>query len=429
MRDIHDTGRGRQAIFRGWIVVAACFAVLFLAFGSTYAFGIFFESLQREFRADRGSISLVFSVAGFLYFALGALSGRIADRIGPRRVVVFGIIVVGAGLILASQAETLWQVFVSYGLGIGIGVGFAYVPAVGVVQRWFVRRRGLASGVAVTGIGLGTLCVPPFAALLIEWDGWRTAYLVLGVVVLSLGGIAAMLIDDSPARHGLLPDGDLAPDTEAGPGEKTAATPSRPPDTGISLAQALRSRPFWMLYASAFMASLGIFIPFVHLVPYAQDAGLTKSTGVMLFAMIGAGSTAGRFLFGGLADRLGRRRFLACLYVGIAAMFLWWLIATSIWELVVFSLIFGACYGGFVALAPAVTADYFDGKDVIGVIGILYTSVAVGTLAGPTLAGVAFDLWQSYTLPILVASATSLAAAAIVLLAEEPARWRRRAQA
>ena len=184
-----------------------------------------------------------------------------------------------------------------------------------------------------------------------------------------------------------------------------------------------------MLYAAAFMASLGIFIPFVHLVPYAQDSGLSKSTGVMLFAMIGAGSTAGRFLFGGLADRLGRRRFLACLYVGIAAMFLWWLIATSVWELVVFSLIFGACYGGFVALAPAVTADYFDGKDVIGVIGILYTSVAVGTLAGPTLAGVAFDLWQSYTLPILAASATSLAAAAIMLLAEEPAAWRRRAQA
>lgn len=429
MRESHETGQGRPTVFHGWIVVAACFAVLFLVFGTAYTFGIFFESLQREFKADRGSVSLVFSVAGFLYFALGALSGWIADRIGPRRVVLFGIVAVGAGLLLASQAETLRQVFVAYGLGVGIGVGFAYVPAVGAVQRWFVRRRGLASGVAVTGIGLGTLCVPLLAAVLIDWGGWRGAYLVLGMAVLILGGAAAILIDDLPSRRGLQPDGDAAPNAEGGPGENAAATLTRPADSGVSLARALRSRPFWMLYAAAFMVSLGLFIPFVHLVPYAQDAGLTKATGATLFAMIGVGSTAGRFLFGGLADRLGRRRFLACLYVGIAAMFLWWYFATSTLALVVYALAFGACYGGFVALAPAVTADYFDGKDVIGIIGVLYTSVAVGTLTGPTLAGVAFDMWQSYDLPILAAAAASLAAAAFVLLAEEPAPWRRRAMA
>ncbi len=429
MREIHDSGQRRPTVFHGWIVVAASFVVLFLGFGSAYSFGMFFESLQREFRADRGSISLMFSVSGFLYFALGALSGRIADRLGPRRVVIFGIAVTGAGLLLASQAETLRQVFAAYALGVGIGIGFVYVPAVGVVQRWFVRRRGLASGIAVTGIGLGTLCVPPLAAALIDWGGWRGAYLVLGIMVLVGGGTAALLIDDSPDRRGLLPDGDVASDTERRLGAEIAATPAGPADAGIGLAQALRSRPFWMLYAAVFLVSLGLFLPFVHLVPYAQDSGLSKSTGVMLFAMIGVGSTAGRFLFGGLADRLGRRRFLAVLYVGIAAMLLWWPIATSTVELVVFALVFGACYGGFVALAPAVSADYFDGKDMIGILGILYSSVAVGILAGPFLAGVAFDLWQSYELPILAVSAASLAAAVIVLLAEDPAHWRGRAQA
>lgn len=414
------SGSKRPAPFYGWIVVGAVFAVLFLAFGSAYAFGMFFESLQREFRADRASVSLVFSIAGFLYFTLGAASGRIADRVGPRRVVVFGVAVLGLGLILASQAATLVQVFVAYGLGVGIGVGFAYVPAIGAVQRWFEARRGFATGIAVTGIGLGTLCVPPVAAALIGWVGWRGAYLALGGAVLLFGIVAALLIETSPAGRGLLPDGAPVP------ADDSDAERPAPGGLDVSLAQAMRARPFWMLYAGSALVSLGLFIPFVHLVPYAMDAGFSRATAASLFAMIGVGSTAGRFLLGGIADRLGRRRVLAGLFAGLAVTFLWWYASEGVWGLGLFALAFGACYGGFVALAPAVTADYFFGKDVIGVLGVLYTSVAVGTLAGPTLAGLAFDQWQSYDLPILAAAGLSLAAALCVLSLEEPESWRRR---
>ncbi len=200
----------------------------------------------------------------------------------------------------------------------------------------------------------------------------------------------------------------------------------QPAAAGVDFAMALRARPFGMLYAGSFLVSLGIFIPFVHLVPYARDAGLSKETGVIMFALVGLGSTAGRFVLGGVADRVGRRRTLAALFAGMGIMLLWWAVSSGPWALGAFALVFGTCYGGFVALAPAVTADYFDGKDVIGIIGVLYTSVAVGTLTGPTLAGVAFDLWQSYTVPIVVAALVALLAAACVALAEEPAEWRRR---
>src|SRR6202453_3492483 len=170
----------RPPLFYGWGVLAAGFGGTFVGFGGAYSFSAFFESLQNEFAASRGSVSLVFSLAGFLYFGLGFVSGPLADRWGARSMAVLGMLLLGVGLALASAAHSLNQVYADYGLGVGLGVGFSYVPVVGAVQRWFVKQRGLASGLAVSGIGVGTLVMPPMAAFLIEAFGWRTAYLVLG---------------------------------------------------------------------------------------------------------------------------------------------------------------------------------------------------------------------------------------------------------
>src|SRR5438105_3233768 len=151
-------------IFRGWFVVAAAFVITFVGFGCAYTFSAFVESLQRDFVALRGSVSLVFSLAGFLYFGLGIVSGPLADRWGSRRLAVIGMILTGVGLALAGAARSLTEVYVAYSLGVGLGVGCSYVPVLGAVQRWFARRRGFASGLAVSGIGLGTLAMPPLAA-------------------------------------------------------------------------------------------------------------------------------------------------------------------------------------------------------------------------------------------------------------------------
>jgi MFS family permease len=198
----------RRRAFYGWFVVAAAFAVTFVGFGSAYAFSAFIDSLQKDFAASRGSISLVFSLAGFLYFALGVVTGPLADRLGARRLVVIGMVLTAVGLALASVARTLGEVYLAYGLGVGLGIGCSYVPAVGAVQRWFLRRRGFASGIAVSGIGVGTLAVPPLAALLIAVVGWRNAYLALAGLVAVLGIAMALLIEDDPRKRGLGPDGD-----------------------------------------------------------------------------------------------------------------------------------------------------------------------------------------------------------------------------
>lgn len=391
-------------IFYGWVVVAAAFLAMFTCFGAAYTFPAFFEPLSREFGATRGTVSLVFSAAGFLYFALGAVSGGLADRIGPRPVVGFGMACIGLGLIAASFADSLTSIVIFYGIGIGIGVGFAYVPAIGTVQRWFIAKRGQASGWAVAGIGIGTMAAPPAAAIAIEHLGWRDAYILFGVAVLALGALATLLLRASPAVMGLQPDG-------------AAAAPQNTPGvpSGLDLGATLRHPSFWLLYAAGGLNCIGTFVPFVHLAPFAMDQGLSRSEGVWLVGLIGVGSTLGRFVLGGLADRIGRGRCLSLIMLCTGLALLYWIVAQGFLALAVFALAFGLFYGGFVALVPAVTADLFGLRAMSSVLGVLYTSVALGTLLGPTLAGWVFDSTGSYTWPILICALGCVVAAGIVL--------------
>jgi MFS family permease len=395
----------RARVFYGWFVVAAAFAVTFIGFGSAYTFSAFVEQLQREFGASRGSVSLVFSLAGFLYFGLGIVSGPLADRFGSRPLALSGMILIGIGLALASTARSLTEVYAAYGLGVGIGVGCAYVPAIGAVQRWFVRRRGFASGLAVSGIGVGTLVMPPLASQLIQALGWRTAYLTLGAIAVVIGAGFSLLIENDPGGRNLGPDGD----------PPSPATP-RDQREGTSISDAIRSSRFIGLYAACLICSFGVFVPFVHLVPYARDHGVAPSYAVLLLGVIGVGSTAGRFFLGGLADRTGRQLSLLLMFVGMALALALWVLSSGFWSLAAFAFIFGIFYGGWVAVLPAVVMDYFGGRNVSGLIGILYTSVAFGTLIGPSAAGFIFDLSHSYTVPILASAAANIIAAAIVTM-------------
>lgn len=311
----------------------------------------------------------------------------------------------GLGLVLAGQARTIAEVYAAYGLGIGLGVGCAYVPALGAVQRWFVARRGLASGLAVSGIGLGTLVMPPLATWLIATLGWREAYLVLGGAAAVVGIGASLLLESDPGRRGLRPDGALAEPGVA----KSVAT------EGVSVEDAIRTPQFVGLYVACLLSAIGVFVPFVHLVPFAVDHQIAPTTAVLLLSAIGVGSTAGRFCLGGLADRLGRDTFLAVMYAGIAVSLAVWAFATGLLALAAFTLLFGLFYGGWVAVLPAVVADHFGRRNVGGIIGLLYTSVAIGTLIGPSLAGFIYDASNSY-FPAIAISGGANAVAALVAL-------------
>lgn len=390
--------------------------VLFVGFGATYSFTVFFESLQAEFAAQSGSVSLVFSIAILMLFSFGAVGGLAADRFGSKPVVLSGVCIVSLGLSLAGRAAALEEVYCYFGFGVGIGTAMIYVPAIGTVQRWFVQRRGVATGIAVTGIGLGTLIVPLLASVLISATDWRLAFLQMGLGAGVIGVIGSLLLASDPNMMGLSPDN--AP---------VSNEPIKTKKTGISLRAAAVSRPFIVMYCAQLTVSIGLAMPLAHLVPYGEDLGFGRATAVLAFSAVGFGSTAGRFPLGAIADRIGRRKGLLVVFVGLVVAHLLWLATITPWMLVLFAGLFGAMYGGFVAIIPALIADYFDGPNITGIIGLQYTGAGIGMFLGSLLAGYVFDFFASYTMGIILACSGSLVALWLATTLPEPKLWREQA--
>ena len=159
-----------------WLMVAVSFVALFTVYGVAYSFGAFFKSMAHEFGAGPGATSAVFSTTVFVWGVLGWPSGHLADRFGPRPVIIVGAIAIGAGLLMTASIHRLWMAYLTYGVGVGVGIACGYVPTVAVVGGWFLHRRNTALGIAVAGIGCGTLFVAPINAALIQRLGWRETF-------------------------------------------------------------------------------------------------------------------------------------------------------------------------------------------------------------------------------------------------------------
>jgi MFS family permease len=393
---------GRQEPPYAWVVVWACFGSLAVIFGVSYSFAAFFESFAREFNAQRADVSLVFGLCGLTYFVLGVGGGMLSDRFGPRVVCVSGMVLIATGLLGTSVADSMPMVYVAYGVCIGLGIALVYTPAIGCVQPWFTRRRGLASGIASAGIGAGTLVVPLLASSLITALPWRDAMRIMALGVLVLGVGSAWLMR-------------RAPTATTSPGALGAPPP------GLTLRQTLRQRTFWWLYAATVLAAPVMFVPFAHVSAAARDAGIDNAAAVGLVGLIGIGSLVGRFAIGALADRLGRGLTLVLMQVSMGASYLLWGASGAAGDVhasgtyaafAVFALWFGLSYGGIVSLLPALCMDLFGARALASVIGTLYSGAALGNLLGPVLAGMAFDHLGGYGLVIGAGIALSVLATA-----------------
>ena len=373
---------------RGWAVVASAFLSMFVVYGVVYSFGTFFDSMAEDFGTGKGATALMFSITTAWYFGLGLVSGRIADRVGPRPVLVVAAVVLGVALLLTSRVQTIWLGYITYGIGVGIAVACAYVPMVAAVGGWFLRRRTTALGVAVAGIGVGTLVVAPISERLIDAHGWRTTYVVLGI-----GGTCLLLVASLGA--------------------------SRPPVTivqePVALGRVIRERAFVILYVTTALMSASLFTPFVFIKSYATDRGIDDGPAAALVGVIGASSVIGRLVLGGLGARLGATRLMQLSFIVMTASFVLWLTASDSYaRLAVFAVVMGVAYGGFIALMPAVTAGLFGTVGLGAILGALYTAAAVGGLAGPPVIGAVID-GVSYGAGIVVAMVITAASTAVLL--------------
>ena len=371
-----------------WRIVAAGFFSCFILFGVAYSFGAFFKPMAAQFGANREATSAIFSITAFIYFMLGAVTGHLADRFGPRPIVSGGAIIMGIGLVLTAFIDRLWLGYLTYGIGVGAGVACCYVPLVASISGWFLRRRNTALGVAVSGIGAGTLAIAPLAGELIDHFGWRHAYIIMGVA----------------STICLLACASLA---ERAPVELDSASPP--------LGHSLRRPDFFVLYASSILWSVATSVPFVFLPVFAREQGFTEVASAALIGFIGFGSLAGRLGLGTLADRMTTIRIYRFAVLALGLSFSIWLLAHSYGTLIVFALVMGASYGGAVTLSPAVIAELFGTQKLGVILGALWTSSAFGTLLGPPLAGAIVDHTGSYRIAIGFTMAATIAAFLILL--------------
>ena len=360
----------------------------FVVFGAIYSFGTFFTAMADDFGAGSAATSMFFALTTFSCYVFGAVTGRMLDHVGPRRILVAGAAFLGLGMLLTAAAETLWVAYLTYGLGIGLAVACGYVPMIATVSAWFDRGRATALGIAVSGIGAGTLVVAPLSGALIDRYGWRTAFVALGI-----GGAALLLL--------------------------SAALASAPAALAIdrsspSLGTALRSPAFASMYVSMLLVAAAMFVPIVFVAPYAVSHGTSTVAAGALIGVIGVSSIVGRLMLGVLADRFGPLVVYQASYAIVAVSMLVWVSSTAYGWLVVFAAFFGTGYGGFAALAPAVLAEKFGLQGLGGVMGLLYTSAGLGGLLGPPLAGAAIDATASHTVSILGAMAAAAVAFAVL---------------
>ena len=362
---------------------------MFTVFGVGYSFGAFFESITTEFDAGSGATAVVFGITISLSFLLGPFTGALADRVGPRPVALLAAASLAAGLLLTTIVPTIWLAYICYGVFVGFAIACGYVPMVAVVGGWFERQRSLALGASVAGIGLGTLVASPVAAALIEATSWRTAFVVFAIVGGSLLVAVSLVITPGPA---------------------SVPAPARRP-----VRELWKIDDFRILYLALVAGSFGLFVPFVFITPYAEDNGNSSFSAALLVGVIGGASVIGRLAIGGIANRYGAGRlFRSCFLVMSFSQLIWLFAGGTYALLVVFAVIYGTGYGGFIALSPAVAATRFGLKGLGGVLGTWYSAAAFGSLGGPPLAGWLIDTFN-YEVAILFAAAAALFGWALLL--------------
>jgi len=363
---------------KGWMAVGCAFVSMFICFGVVYSFGAFFDPMSSEFDTSSSATSAIFSITTFIFLTGGIISGMAADRFGPRPVLIFGGLTMGTGLYLTSLVNSLWVGYITYGLGVGVGVACGYVPMLAVVGGWFEKRRAAALGVAVTGVGLGTLVVAPLAASLINHYGWRQTYVIFGIA----------------SAVGLLLCGCLTPRPPSPNGQQP----------GLYLRELVKMPVFGYLYFSGFFITLALFVPFVFLVSYAKTQGIDEIAAASLVGIIGGASIAGRLGFGALGDKISRIHLYQSTFIIVSFSSLIWLFSSNSFTLLIlYAVLLGGGYGGFIVLSPAVAAELFGLIGLGTILGATYTAAGIGGLLGPTLAGYLIDKSGSYNSAIIAA--------------------------
>jgi MFS family permease len=394
-------------IFYGWVIVAAGIVMTCVGIGSMLSLGVFLQPMSEAMGWSRTGISLA-ALLNFLCMGVGSFVwGALSDRFGTRVVVLSGSILLGAGLVAASQATTLGQFQLLFGVVVGVAAGSFYAPMTSTTMRWFTEHRSLAVALVSSGLGLGSMTVAPLARWMITTYDWRVAMLVIGDVAWLLLIPAALLVRNPPA-----------PAPAAAPA--FGAAPARE----FTVAEALRTPQFAAIALTHFACCAAHSGPIFHMVTNVIDHGISAMAATTVLSAAGLASLSGRVICGLLADRLGAKRVLIVgLAIQAAAVGLY-LVTRELIGFYALALMFGLAYGGVMPLYAIVVREYFGARIMGATFGAVAFASTVGMALGPWLGGVLYDSFGSYAWLFVGSFGIGLGAVAIAFAFRPPAPFR-----
>src|SRR5436190_19555297 len=390
-----------RGVFYGWIVVAASATIVCVALGCLFALGVFLAPIERAMGWSRGAISTV-ALLNWIAMGLGSFFwGAISDRIGGRGVAVGGGVLLGLGLVLASQAQALWQFYVTFGFLVGFAVGAFYAPLTSTTTKWFTARRGLAVALVSAGIGFGILLIAPLArALTSAWD-WRVAMLVLGDLAWLVIVPVALLLRE--------------PASEDRPAPAPGATRRE-----YTTREVLAAPQFWAIALTHFACCAAHSGPIFHMVTHATDQGVAAMAAASVLGVSGLASIAGRIGGGLLADRFGAKPTLIAGLALQATMIVGYLFARELGGFLALALVFGTAYGGVMPLYALVTREYFGERVMGGAYGAVFLISTLGMGLGSFAGGFIHDVLGTYAWLYIASTAIGAGAMALAFTFRAP---------
>jgi MFS family permease len=405
---------GWVPFFYGWIIVAVTFVAMGIGVNARTAFSLLFPPILDEFHWDRGVIAGAFSFGFVVSGVMSPLIGRMMDRFGPRAVMELGTVLMGAGFLLAPLTTAPWHLYLTIGVLVGGGsVCLGYSGQSLYLPNWFVRGRGLAIGLAFSGVGLGSVTLLPWVQSMIVGAGWRFACTALGLLILLVLVPINLLLRKRPEDMGLHPDGDSAP---ASSGPLHAANVVDPAWVSVdwTLRRAVRTARFWWLALGYFCALYAWYAVQVHQTKYLQEIGFSANRSAWALGLVSLIGVAGQISLGHLSDRIGREwvwaisnlGFMICFGVLIELRY-----DPSMFWLYLMVAAQGGLGYGLTSVMGAMVAEIFQGRNFGGIFGTVMLAALAGGAAGPWLTGVLHDELGDYTLAFWIGVGVSVVSA------------------
>lgn len=384
-------------IFYGWWVVGGSVLIAMYVAGAVfYGFTAIFEPIADELGWSYTQISLAASLRGLEMGLLAPFVGILTDRWGPRRLIFGGSIITFAGLLMLGQTTSVGMFYGAFVL-VAIGMSTCTMTVLlTAVANWFQRRVGIATGIAVSGFGLGGLMVPAIVSLVDAYD-WRTTVSLLAMGMLVLPLPLSLLFRHKPEQYGKSPDGDKVEVKIPGVDDSNTALVTYD-GADVGTRQALKAGTFWSI-ALAFACQVMLVTAVItHLMPYLSSVDIARSDSSIIAIAVPLASIAGRLGFGWLADRTNRKLVSAAgfLMMGLGLVCFASVGSVGFWVLIPFLVLFGIGYGGLNVMRPAMVQEYFGRSSFGTIFGIIIGVSMAGSIGGPAVAGWAYDNWGSY---------------------------------